>query len=159
MPKCKEINKEVLNNITDNSLIFHMRQTHMAIFRLANKRIDDYSIPIKVEQMPVLMSLYVYGDLTQQEIAEFIKRDKSSVHRTTTFLESKGLIFYKKDPTDSRKKLVSLSDTGNFVALQIVDSVKVIEDEIAKAITDAPKEELIAALKNATEKLEEIANS
>lgn len=156
--KDEQNGKYFINRIND-SLLFHMRQLHQVIFRIANQRIEEYSIPIKMEQMPILMSLYVLGDLSLQELADKIKRDKSSVSRTSSLLYEKGLIKYKKDEADARKKLLSLTNTGKFVALQIEDSVKEIEEEISNVLTNGPKSEFIQILKSATEKLEKLTNS
>lgn len=143
----------------DGSLIFHLRELVMSVSRISNKRIEDFSIPIKMEQMPVLMSLYVHGDLAQQELADYIKRDKSSVYRTAKVLEKKGLIKYKKNKTDARKKLLSMTDAGKFIALKIEQSLFTIEDEISLVFTDTPKEVMINFLKDAREKLEKLENS
>lgn len=141
------------------SLIFSFHQINKAMFRLANKTIDASSLPIKMQQLPVFMTLYYFKEQSQQEIANRIHRDKSSVLRTASALEKKGLLTYKKDNTDKRKKLLTLTEVGNFVALQIIDLITEIEDKIATALTDRPKEELIEMLEIVSEKLELLTNS
>src|SRR5699024_7896481 len=103
--------------------------------------------------------LYWLQNQSQQEVADKVNRDKSSVMRTIRTLEHKKLVKTKKDPKDSRRKIISLTETGQFVSMQIVDIITNVENEIAEVISDRPKEEFLELLKQATKKLEDLAKS
>ncbi len=156
---CNELVDEELLKKKGDSLIFHFHQIHNAMFRLANKKIEASSVPVKMEQLPVLMTLYYFKDQSQKAVADFIKRDKSSIFRTATALEKKGLLTYKKDKSDARKKVLALTETGTFVAVQVEDLISEIEKDIALALSDRPKKEFLKILKKASEKLEKMADS
>lgn len=155
---CEAINQEFFER-KNESLIFQFHHIHNAMFRIANKMINASSVPVKMEQLPVLMTLYWLKEQSQQQVANRISRDKSSVLRTVSALEKKGLITNKKDIRDGRRKVLTLTDTGNFVALQIIDLIREIENQITGALTDRPKNEVLGLLKKAAEKLESLADS
>lgn len=157
-PNCPVINEEFFDK-KNESLIFQFHHLHNAMFRIANKKINASSIPIKMEQLPVLMTLYWLKEQSQQEVANHINRDKSSVLRTVLALEKKGLVMNKKDGTDKRRKVLALTDIGKFVAIQIIDLITEIENEIANALSERPKSELLDSLKKAGEQLDLLANS
>lgn len=155
---CPAMGKEFFKR-REESLIFQFHHIHNAMFRIANKKINASSVPIKMEQLPVLMTLYWLKEQSQQQVANHVNRDKSSVLRTVQILEKKGLVVNKKDDADNRRKVLTLTDTGKFVAIQIIDLIKEIENEIASALTDKPRSELLVSLKKAGDKLELLADS
>jgi len=141
------------------SLIFQFHRLHNSMFRLANKMIDESSVPLKMEQLPVLMVLYWLEEQSQQQVADRIHRDKSSVLRTVLALEKKGLITNKKDKKDKRRKVLTLTQTGEFVAIQVNDLIKEIEQKIINSLTELPREEFLEILETAVGKLEKARNS
>lgn len=155
---CEAIRKEFFEK-KEESLIFQFHHIHNAMFRIANKKINASSVPVKMEQLPVLMTLYWLKEQSQQQVANHVNRDKSSVLRTVLALEKKGLIANKKDDSDNRRKVLTLTETGKFVAIQIVDLIKEIENEIVAAMTERPKSEFLDLLKKAGDKLELLAGS
>lgn len=156
--KQEVVGKNLLRKKND-SLIFHFHHIHNVIFRLANKMIEASSVPVKIEQLPVLMTLYWLKEQSQQQVADHVNRDKSSVLRTVLALEKKGLVINKKDEKDGRKKVLTLTETGKFVAIQVNDLIDVVESKIIKALTDRPQEEFLESLKEATKRLEIVADS
>lgn len=151
--------KEAFLKEIEGSILFEFQQLHNTIFRVANKMIEESSVPIKIEQLPVLMCLYFYKNQTQQSISTLINRDKSSVFRTTKALEKKGLLSFKKDEHDARRKQIKLTETGKFVALQIGTLIKKIEKEIGEALSQQPKEKFLEELRNAAKKIDQLPNS
>lgn len=143
----------------NESMMFQFHHIHNIMFRIANQKITNSSVPVKMEQLPVFMTLYWLKEQSQKEIADHVHRDKSSVLRTISALEKKGLVINKKDNSDGRRKVLMLTETGQFVAGQIVDLITEIENEIAGALTDRPKAEFLEFLKKASQKLELLATS
>lgn len=156
---CCEALEEDLLHKKEDSLIFQFHQLHNTMFRAANKKIESSSVPIKMEQLPVLMTLYYFKEQPQQSLADLINRDKSSVLRTARALEKRGLLTYKKDKTDARRKVLTLTETGVFVAIKVEGLVKEIENGIGEALSDRPKKEILELLKKATKRLEILTNS
>lgn len=89
-----------------------------ATYGMVKMFIRQEKIPLKIEQLPVMMCIYDHGILCQQEIADAIFRDKSSVQRTVAKLEYQGFVEIRRN-MDKRKKSLVLSETGKAIAKKI----------------------------------------
>jgi len=138
----------------NDTLIFQMHRIHSVMFRVANSLINEASVPVKMEQLPILMCIFNCGSVSQQEVADIVHRDKSSVQRTVVVLEKKGLISITQDKKDKRKNILRTTETGNFVALQIKDIVRKVEAEIFSAFNSEDKLNTINSIKQTADKLE-----
>lgn len=76
------------------------------------------AIPLQVEQLPVLMHIYHHGFVCQQDVADAIFRDKSSIQRTIAKMAERGYLEIHKGK-DKRKKLLTLSQSGIDIAARI----------------------------------------
>lgn len=139
-----------------DTLIFQMHRIHCVMFRVANRLIEEVSIPVKMEQLPILMCIHSSGCISQQEIADIVHRDKSSVQRTVVVLEKKGLISITPDKNDKRKNNLRTTKTGTFVALQIKDIMQKVETEIFSAFNSEDKLNTIHTIKETADKLEQL---
>jgi DNA-binding MarR family transcriptional regulator len=139
-----------------NTLLFQMHRIHSVMFRVANSLIHEASVPVKIEQLPVLMTVYDSGRISQQEVADIISRDKSSIQRTITALQKKGLVSISGDETDKRKNILQTTETGTFVALQIKNIMKKIEEEIFTAFRSEDRLKTINTIKATADKLESL---
>jgi DNA-binding MarR family transcriptional regulator len=142
----------------NDTLLFQMHRIHCVMFRVANGLIHDASVPVKMEQLPILMCIYNCGSVSQQEVADMVHRDKSSVQRTVVVLEKKGLITIVQDEKDKRKNILRTTETGTFVALQIKGIVKKVEEEIFSAFASEDKLNTINTIKETADKLELLQN-
>lgn len=131
--------------------MFKIFNIHKIICNKANKLFSKDGVNIQFEQIPVLMVAYYHGPLSQQDIADEIARDKSSVLRTIALLESAGFLQVQPDSTDKRKKLVSITDTGEELAKKIAGEAEAIDKQMFTNLSVAEK--LIL-----TELLEKCAN-
>ncbi len=131
--------------------MFKIFNIHKIICNKANKLFSKDGVNIQFEQIPVLMVAYYHGPVSQQDIADEITRDKSSVLRTIASLESAGFLQVQPDATDKRKKLVSITDTGEDLAKKIAGEADAIDDQMFTNLSVAEK--LIL-----TELLEKCAN-
>ena len=138
----------------NDTLIFQMHRIHSVMFRVANGLIQEASVPVKMEQLPILMCIYNCGNVSQQEVADIVHRDKSSVQRTVVTLEKKGLISVSQNKTDKRKNILRTTETGTFVAQQIKDIVRKVEEEIFSAFKSEDKLNTINTIKETADKLE-----
>ena len=139
-----------------DTLFFQMHRIHIVMFRLANKYLLEEKFPIKSEQFPVLISIYKCGSCSQQEIANLIHRDKSSVQRTILAFEKKGLVTIKPSAQDKRKNLVSTTEKGTEVALKLKDVIQKVEDEIMQIFDAEIKLNHIHSLKVIADNLEQL---
>jgi len=138
------------------TLVFQMHRIHCVMFRVANQLIEEASVPVKMEQLPILMCIHASGCISQQEVADAVNRDKSSVQRTVVVLEKKGLISITPDKNDKRKNNLRTTKTGAFIAMQIKDIMRRVEDEIFSAFDSEDRYNTINTIKETADKLEQI---
>ncbi|HQS66314.1 MAG TPA: MarR family winged helix-turn-helix transcriptional regulator [Sulfuricurvum sp.] len=82
-----------------------------------SRRLEDNGIDMTIEQFKVMVVLWKEKSSTQQNIADFVGKDKTSVTRLIAGLEKRSLIQRSTDKTDKRCNLVTLTAQG--IALEI----------------------------------------
>ncbi len=137
-----------------DTLFFQMHRIHRVMFLVANKMIQEERMSVKMEQFPVFMSIFINAGISQQEIANNLQRDKSSVTRTVTALLKKGLIEVRQDSKDKRKKLLHTTEAGSRVGIKIKDIIRKVEQDIFSAFDSGDIKETIQSVKRTADKLE-----
>lgn len=113
------------------------------MYNKANKMFcKDGSMPLAVEQLPVLMSLFYRGTMSQQEIADLIERDKSSVLRSIKSLQNKNLLNVAQDPFDKRKKMIQLTSEGHSIGISINKKILDIDKAMFSCFTTEEKKQM-----------------
>lgn len=130
--------EEVYNSI----LMFKFKDLHKVMYNKANKLFTKEGMPLSLEQLPVLMVLFYKGTLSQQEIADVLERDKSSVLRSAKSLQSKKLIEIAQNPFDKRKKMVQLTKEGHALGVSINEKIIKIDSVIFSCLTIEEKQTL-----------------
>jgi DNA-binding MarR family transcriptional regulator len=115
-------------------------------------KMKEKRMPIDMDQLPVLMCIFLSKQITQPEISDYVNRDKSSVKRTITLLHKKGLIELHPHQNDKRKTIISMTDVGNFVADRVKEVMHEIEDTTFSFLSKKSKKELLNTLKNIFER-------
>ncbi|WP_124634628.1 MarR family winged helix-turn-helix transcriptional regulator [Taibaiella sp. KBW10] len=147
----KNIKENFLEGL-EHSFFGQLRKVLVASHRISSKLIAETKLPLQVDQLPVFMAIYIHDQISQQEIANNICRDKASVKRTISHLEKNGLVKIQPHPTDKRANLISLTEEGNKAVLLINDVI----EEVNKTIKEAAATDvdlLTNALKSLGEKL------
>lgn len=73
------------------------------------KRLIEAGIDLTPEQWGVLAHLWNKGSIAQDELAQMLCVDKSSLSRVLDVMERRGLVIRKRDPNDARRKILSPS--------------------------------------------------
>jgi DNA-binding MarR family transcriptional regulator len=149
--------QEIKNNILagmQETFLFQTYRINRAIVRKGNKHLQDANLPLQLEQFPILMTIHTCEGLSQQEIADLTRRDKSSIQRTLTALHKKGLIKIMQDENDKRRNLVFITDEGRETGERIKGLMKKAEQEAFSILSDEERNKLIDYLKSVADKLE-----
>ena|SRR5208337_4952449 len=77
------------------------------------KRFAQAGIDLTAEQWGAMLLLWNQDGRKQQEIAQGLALEKSTVSRLLDGLEKQGLAVRTQDPNDSRQKLIILTDMGS----------------------------------------------
>ena len=123
----------VLVNILNCKLKKHMA----AVFKA-------HGINLTAEQFLVMDALWNQGEMTQQNIAYIIQKDKNSVTQFVDNLEKKGLVQRVVDSSDRRVNNISLSKIG----LEMKDNTKKVAIEAINDILEGIPENDLRAFVN-----------
>ena len=127
----------------EQSIIFHLAHLNKVICQKANALFQESGYRIRIEQVPVLMTLYYQGRLSQQELADLLHRDKSSIQRTIVTLAKAQVVTINEDCQDKRKNIIALSDCGRLLAIELEKNRNDVESHLFKHIGDNAKQKLI----------------
>lgn len=89
--------------------------THLSAMAARNyftHQLSRHGIDMTLEQFKVMVVLWKEGVSTQQNIADFVGKDKTSVTRLIAGLEKRSLICRTPDENDKRCNLVTLTPQG-----------------------------------------------
>lgn len=130
-----------------------MRKT---IFRKTTVLMTEAGIQLPMEQLPILVILQKHGTLSQRELSDITLRDKSSILRSISALQKKGLLVIEQDSTDKRKNNIDLSTTGKELAIQIKRLMRKAEEDALSVFPEAERALALQTVKSYADKLEGI---
>ena len=99
------------------------------------------------EQMVVLKKLNTEDGLSQNELAFLTYRDKSSLARLLSKMESKNYITREQCAEDKRSNKIFLTDVGKAVYKKTRPVIKNLIDSMEHGITEEEKQQVIRILK------------
>ena len=100
---------------------------------------QKHSHNLTPEQFLVMDTLWDEGLISQQQIAQFIKKDKNSITKLIDVLEKKGLVVRVPDTQDRRQNFIDITAE----ARDMKDEITIIaNDAIESIIKDIPEAEL-----------------
>jgi len=127
-----------------------------AIFRRTTQLMTEAGVQLQIEQLPLLVILQKHTTLSQRELSDITLRDKSSVLRSVTALQKKGLVLVEQDNADKRKNNISLSPEGALLATQIRKLMHRAENEVLAVFSDAERAIAFQTIKSYADKLERL---
>lgn len=136
-----------------DSFFFQIHRIKRTIFRHTNSLMNEAGINLQLEQLPIIMILQ-RRNLSQRELSDITMRDKSSILRSVNNLEKKLLVAVKKDKTDKRKNIVSLTENGIVLAKEIRSLMKKAEDEVLSVFSAEERIDILETIRGYADKLE-----
>lgn len=102
-----------------NQSLGHLTGLASRLFnKLLSQRLQQAGIDMTAEQWGVILVLLNSDALTQGQIGEQLYLEKSSISRSIDGLEKRGWIERQRSETDSRQKMVILTDKAMDIAQQ-----------------------------------------
>ncbi|MDE1193035.1 MAG: MarR family transcriptional regulator [Arachidicoccus sp.] len=150
----KKIDNPYLEELNE-MIMLHVHIIGKRINELGAKMMKEKRMPLDLDQLPVLICVFLEENLSQQEVATFVNRDKSSVNRTLSVFQKKGLIEISKHPEDARKTIIKPTTTGIFIAEQVKQMMYEAEAEIFSFLSKKTRKELLETLKDISERISE----
>ena len=97
-----------------------------AIRKQIGRELARSRYPIKAEQFAALVYIWEEDGQPQRALAEKLYRDKTTVARLISGIESLGLIERKPGPEDAREKRVFLTASGKELMTKVTELVQEI---------------------------------
>lgn len=104
-----------------------------------NKKIKELGLQVTVEQVGIVFRLCHIPGLTQQDLAEFFFKDKTTIARIIGTMEKNNLLVRVPSESDKRTNLLYLTNKGKEVQSVLAMAAIGVSD---KAINDIDPEEL-----------------
>jgi DNA-binding MarR family transcriptional regulator len=94
----------------------------------------------------VLASLAEHGQASQADLGRRLWLDRSDTHAIVSLLERRGLIGRNPDPTDHRRKVVTITTAGRRTLNQLRNKIQTAQDQILAPLDKGEREQLLALL-------------
>ncbi len=127
----------------EQSVIFHLGHLTKVINHRATSILHEEGCHVSIEHMQFIMTLYYQGRLSQQELANILCRDKSSIQRTVAMLVRRHLVQVESDKSDKRKNIISLTEQGRSLTGKIEENILEIEHRLFEHLDQNAKQRLI----------------
>jgi DNA-binding MarR family transcriptional regulator len=119
--------------------------------RLINRRSTPELLGQTLKELAALSYLRDYDETTQQALVEGLCIDANYCVLLLNDLESNDLVERRRDPSDRRRHIVSMTDQGRKALQQAEAAQQTLEDEILGALSEDERATLAHLLRKAIE--------
>ena len=96
--------------LLSKEVIIELHLTGYKIKRYIAAMLRQQGVPLTPEQFMLIDLLWNEGEMTQQQLANQLQKDKNSVTMLVDAIESKGLVVRKPNASDRRANTLVLTD-------------------------------------------------
>ena len=96
----------------------HLNHVKYKVERHLTRHLEQYDLT--PAQFGVLAHLYVFPDISQQRLADLLFVTKGNIVGLLNRLECRDLVQRRPDPEDGRTHVVSLTERGKALAVQVI---------------------------------------
>jgi DNA-binding MarR family transcriptional regulator len=136
---------------TGRDLAIVLRAAYLALHRRSEARFA--SSGVTADQFVLLATLARGHALTQRELARRMSSDPSTVRAMLVLLEQRGLVERDTNPTDARKRTVTLTPEGAHAFRQLWAAGEPIRAQMLSALQPGEAETLVRLLARVAEGL------
>jgi DNA-binding MarR family transcriptional regulator len=117
--------------------------------RLISRRSTPELLGQTLKEVAVLAYLREYQEPTQQQLTEGLCIDTNYCVMLLNDLEASGLVERRRDPTDRRRHIVTMTEQGRKALHQAEAAQQTLEDEILGALDSTERSELSHLMRKA----------
>ena len=130
--------------LLSKEVIIELHLTGYKIKRYIASMLRQQGVPLTPEQFMLIDLLWNEGEMTQQQLANQLKKDKNSVTMLVDAIESKGLVVRRQNTLDRRSNTVVLTDK----ALELKEMAKQKGISILDGMLEGISEEALHSFLN-----------
>jgi DNA-binding MarR family transcriptional regulator len=122
------------NNSAEQILYFLIKRTSKTFRGRINRSFAKAGYDVTSEQWRILTCLWHKDGQRQQDLADLVHKDKTSITRAIDVMEKRNLVVRIPDRLDRRQKLIYLTDKGKRLREELMRIVREISSEAEKGI-------------------------
>lgn len=115
---------------------YQIMKGEVCIKRKLLSMFSEKGYDITFEQWAVLNVLYAEPGTIQSEIAMKTYKDKTNITRILDVLSKKGYVTRERHGNDRRSSCIYLTDAGRDMFVDLIPSVKSINEQFRKGVSD-----------------------
>jgi DNA-binding MarR family transcriptional regulator len=104
-------------------------------------------VPLTPEQFMLIDILWNQGEMTQQQLADQLQKDKNSVTKLVDAIEKKGFVIRKQNPHDRRANTLVLTEKANELKPGAKQKGISILDQILEGISEDELRSFLSTLR------------
>lgn len=104
-------------------------------------------VPLTPEQFMLIDLLWNQGEMTQQQLADQLQKDKNSVTKLVDAIEKKGFVVRKQNPHDRRANTLVLTEKANKLKPGAKQKGISILDQILEGISEDELRSFLSTLR------------
>lgn len=104
-------------------------------------------VPLTPEQFMLIDLLWNQGEMTQQQLADKLQKDKNSVTKLVDAIEKKGFVVRKQNPHDRRANTLVLTEKANELKPGAKQKGISILDQILEGISEDELRSFLSTLR------------
>ncbi len=120
-------------------ILRRVNQRHLAIF-------SQHMPELTPTQFAALAKLVELGEMSQNELGRKIAMDAATIKGVADRLIKRGLLNVRRNPDDSRRKLLCANIAGVALYQQVVAAAERISEKTLSPLSSAEKQELLRLL-------------
>ncbi len=119
-----------------STIFFQLDRAIKSYRQYAQKQLSSKGFQITVDQWLVLKTITDQPDISQNEIAEFIFKDKASVTRIIDLLITKGYLQRETSAENRRRVKLTITKVGKNIIQEILPTIKAYRKNALISIED-----------------------
>jgi len=104
-------------------------------------------VPLTPEQFMLIDLLWNLGEMTQQQLADQLQKDKNSVTQLVDALERKGFVERRRNPEDRRSNTLVLTEKAEHLKMEAKRKGILIMDRMLDSVTEDEQRTLLEILR------------
>jgi DNA-binding MarR family transcriptional regulator len=109
-----------------------------------------HGVPLTPEQFMLIDLLWNLGEMTQQELADLMQKDKNSVTSLVDAIERKGFVVRRQSKTDRRSNTLVLTEKAELLKPGAKEKGISILDKMLEGISEEELRAFLATLRKLT---------
>ena len=138
----------------DENIIYQIGETSKLVHKRVTEIFSERGFNVTVEQFGVLAFLWYKEGVKQQDIADGLKRNKTTITRIVENMINRNLIVKVPDQFDKRNKLIYLTQKGKALQKEMVEASGLVYYQTLNNITSKDIEKCLVILKQMIKNLQ-----